>query len=104
MTMTKRKTSGQRMIDSAKEALGFVQGEDNGCVVHVPADIDVARIRKKVAMSQGEFAACFGVSVRTLQQWEQRRALPSGPARALLQVIDHEPKAVRRALAKYSSG
>jgi putative transcriptional regulator len=86
------------MIASAKQALAFAQGEDNGCVTHIRGEIDVARIRKKVNMSQSQFAAYFGVSVRTIQKWEQGRALPSGPARAFLKVIDREPLAVRRAL------
>ena len=99
--MANRQTPGQRMIASAKQALAFAEGEDNGCVVHIPNEIDVAQIRGKVNMSQREFAAHFGVSVRTIQQWEQERAVPSGPARALLIVIDREPNAVRRALAKH---
>jgi putative transcriptional regulator len=96
--MTRKKTAGQRMIESAKEALAFAQGKDTGCVVHIPDEIDVARIRKKVNMSQRQFAAYFGVSARTVQEWEQSRAVPSGPSRALLVVIDREPQAVRRAL------
>jgi putative transcriptional regulator len=98
--MANKQTPGQRMIASAKQALAFAEGEDNGCVVHVPDEIDVARIRGKVNMSQRQFAVHFGVSVRTIQEWEQGRAIPSGPARALLMVIDREPKAVRRALTK----
>jgi putative transcriptional regulator len=99
MTMANKQTPGQRMIASAKQALAFAEGEDNGCVVHIPGEIDVARIRGNVNMSQRQFAAHFGVSIRTIQEWEQGRAIPSGPARALLIVIDREPKAVRRALA-----
>jgi putative transcriptional regulator len=103
MIMRKKQIPGQRMIASAKQALAFVRGDDDGCVVHIPAEMDVARIRKKVAMSQSEFAAYFGVSVRTLQEWEQGRAVPSGPAHAFLTVIDREPKAVRRALVNTPS-
>ena len=50
-------------------------------------------------MSQGEFALYFGVSVRTIQEWEQGRCIPSGASRAFLLVIAREPVAVRRALA-----
>ena len=102
MTMTKKHTPGQRMIASAKQALAFAEGKDAGCVVHLPDDIDVARIRKKVDMSQRQFAAYFGVVfARTVQEWEQGRAVPSGPSRALLMVIDREPQAVRRALVSF---
>ena len=96
--MTKTQTPGKRMIASARQALAFAEGEDNGCVVHVPDEIDVARIREKIRMSQRRFASYFGVSVRTVQEWEQGRSIPSGPSRALLVVIDREPQAVRRAL------
>ena len=96
--MAKKQTPGQRMIASAKQALAFATGADNGCVVHIPDAIDVARIRKKANMSQRQFASYFAVSVRTVQEWEQGRSVPSGPSRALLIVIDREPQAVRRAL------
>jgi putative transcriptional regulator len=96
--MTEKQTAGQRMIASAKQALAFSQGENDDCIVHIPDEIDTARIREKINMSQSQFAAYFGVSVRTVQEWEQGRAVPSGPARAFLTVIDREPEAVRRAL------
>ncbi len=102
--MAKKQTPGQRMIASAKQALAFAEGEDNGCVVHIPDAIDVARIREKVKMSQRQFAAYFGVSVRTVQEWEQGRSVPSGPSRTLLIVIDREPQAVRRALVTFPMG
>jgi putative transcriptional regulator len=92
-------TAGERIIKSAAEALAFARGESIvGAKVHVPEEIDVRRIRKKAAMSQAEFAEHFGVSVRTVQDWEQGRRVPGGASRAFLMVIDREPEAVRRAL------
>lgn len=66
--------------------------------VHPPKEIDVRNIRQKLRMTQALFAAYFGVSKRTLQEWEQGRRQPEGPARALLTVINYEPEAVQRAL------
>ena len=87
------------MIESARQALAFAKtSDDQGCVVHVPDDIDVKAIRKKISLSQGEFARLFGLSKRTLEHWEHGRRVPSGPARAFLTVIAREPEAVRRAL------
>jgi DNA-binding transcriptional regulator YiaG len=60
--------------------------------------LDPSLIRRRLKMSQAAFAQVFGVSVRTVQEWEQRRRKPAGAARALLQVIDREPEAVRRAI------
>jgi len=87
------------MIESARQALAFAAGNENhGCVVHVPDEIDVRAIRETISLSQSEFAKLFGLSKRTLEQWEHRRRVPSGPARAFLTVIAREPEAVRRAL------
>jgi len=97
--MAKKKlTAGQRVIASAKQALAFAKGETQAGVAHIPDEIEMARIRKKIHMSQSHFAAYIGVSVRTIQEWEQGRVVPSGAARAFLTVIDREPDAVRRAL------
>ena len=54
----------------------------------------VTKIRGKTGLSQAEFAKLIGVSVRTLQEWEQGRRAPSGPARTLLMVADKNPKAL----------
>jgi putative transcriptional regulator len=58
----------------------------------------VRRIREKTGLTQDEFAERFGLNLRTVQEWEQGRAMPEGPARVLLQVIKREPDAVVRAL------
>ena len=103
VTMAKKKlTAGQHMIASAKEALAFANGETKAGVTHIPDEIDTARIRRKIHMSQSQFAAYIGVSVRTIQEWEQGRVVPSGAARAFLTVIDREPEAVRRALVHFA--
>jgi putative transcriptional regulator len=51
----------------------------------------VADIRKKTGLSQSRFATLLGVSVRTLQDWEQERRMPSGAARTLLLIADKNP-------------
>ena len=58
----------------------------------------VQQIRNKLHVSQSQFAMMIGVSKATLQNWEQGRRQPEGPAKALLQVVDRNPKAVLEAL------
>lgn len=56
---------------------------------------DVKAIREQVGLSQSAFAALIGVSVRTLQDWEQGRRKPTGPARSLLRIAKKHPEALR---------
>lgn len=67
--------------------------------VQAPKEINVKAIREKLHVSQKEFASYFGVSVRTIQEWEQHRRKPTTVARNFLKVIDKAPKAVLKALA-----
>lgn len=62
-----------------------------GRVVDVPG---VATIRARTGLSQAKFASLLGVSVRTLQEWEQERRAPSGAARTLLLVAAKNPQAL----------
>ena len=59
---------------------------------------DIAATRRRLGLSQTEFAAWFGISPGTLRNWEQGRRVPEGPARVLLRVIERDPEAVRRAI------
>tara|TARA_R110001592_G_scaffold31482_2_gene110977 strand:+ start:5127 stop:5423 length:297 start_codon:yes stop_codon:yes gene_type:complete len=93
----------ESIIKGMEEALAFAKGEKNGAVVHIPEEINVRRIRKKLKMSQTVFADYFGVNVRTIQDWEQGRRMPTGAAKNFLFVIDQEPDAVRRALVQGSA-
>ena len=65
-------------------------------LIHNPPVPDVKSIRKKLRMTQDEFARHFGLSRRTIEQWEQGRAVPDRPARILLAVIDQEPRVVEQ--------
>ena len=55
---------------------------------------DVRRIRVRYRLSQGQFAALLGISVSTLQNWEQGRRIPKGAAQVLLQVAAKHPDTV----------
>ena len=60
--------------------------------------IQARKIRLAAGLSQTEFARLIGVPVKTLQNWEQERTQPAGPARALLKIVAANPKAAIEAL------
>jgi putative transcriptional regulator len=62
------------------------------------AEPDVRAIREAAKISQSQFAKLIGVNLRTLQNWEQRRTRPSGPARVLLKIVASDPKSAIEAL------
>ena len=92
--------SGQSILRGARQALTYARGAREGFVAHVPDEVDVAAIRKRLGLSQSDFATQFGFKLDALQNWEQGRRRPDGAARAFLKVIEREPAAVQRALAK----
>jgi putative transcriptional regulator len=73
------------------EGLRQLKRGDVGRVVNIPS---VGTIRERTGLSQAQFAALLGVSVRTLQEWEQGRRAPSGAARTLLLVAAKNPQAL----------
>jgi putative transcriptional regulator len=60
----------------------------------------IKAIRSKVASSTKAFERLFGIPARTMESYEQGRRKPDGAMRALLRIIDREPAAARRALAR----
>ena len=87
------------IMEGLDAAIDYSKGKRQGFVEHRFYDIDVKAIRTKLDMSQSVFAETFSISLKTLKHWEQKRRVPEGPARVLLRVIEHEPEAVKRALA-----
>lgn len=68
--------------------------------VYPAKEVNVQKIRRKLSLTQEQFAHYFGVSVRTIQQWEQHRSKPNAVARNFLRVIDYNPQAVQHALGE----
>ena len=86
------------LIASVKQAGRIKRGEMEPARRSEVKAEDVKAIRAKLNKSQSEFALMIGVSVSTLQNWEQGRRQPEGPARALLKVASENPSAVAAAL------
>lgn len=80
---------GQELLDSIA---AIKQNKGRRKTLKLPPD--VKEIRAKIGLSQSAFAGLLGVSVRTLQEWEQGRRTPKGPAQALLRVADRHPEAL----------
>jgi putative transcriptional regulator len=66
-------------------------------VFPVQSPEQVRELRNRLGLSQAQFAQQFGLTLDTVQQYEQGRRRPSGPASTLLRVIEAEPEAVIRA-------
>ena len=87
------------LIKSIMQAGKIRRGEMKPSREFYLAPLSIKQIREKLHKSQSEFAVMIGVSVSTLQNWEQGRRRPDGPARALLTVAARYPAMVERSLA-----
>ena len=87
MTKSKRNI-GLEILEGIRE----IKRGDHGRITNVPS---VAAVRESTGLSQAQFAQLLGVSVRTLQEWEQGRRAPSGAARTLLRIAVKNPRALR---------
>ena len=96
----KVKSVGQEIVAGLQEAVRHMKGEQTAARVHVVHVPDVKSLRRRLGYSQSEFARKFGLNVRTVQDWEQKRAAPDPAARSLLAVIDHSPRVAERAIRK----
>lgn len=82
------------LLESVREGGAILRGEKMASRTFVMETPDVKRIRERYELSQTEFAALLGISLKTLQNWEQGRRTPRGAARVLLQVAARHPEAV----------
>ena len=86
------------LLGSIKQAGKIKRGEIKASRTYQFDPADIKSIRKGLKKSQAEFALMIGVSISTLQNWEQGRRRPEGPARALLKIAAERPDAVIEAL------
>ena len=82
------------LLASVREGGAILRGEQAPSRSFEFSAPDVKQIREQYELSQSEFAALLGVSIKTLQNWEQGRRTPHGTARVLLQVAARHPDAV----------
>lgn len=84
----------EELLESVRQGGAIQRGEMEPSAMEEFEAPDVAAIRAEYGLSQAKFAALLGISVRTLQNWEQGRRQPHGPARVLLRVAAKHPSAV----------
>lgn len=82
------------LLESVREGGAILRGEIAPTRAIEMGAPDVKRIRESFDLSQSQFSALLGISIRTLQNWEQGRRKPRGPASVLLQVAAKHPEAV----------
>lgn len=77
------------------DAVAHANGDQNAARVHTPPPVvNVKRIRERLGLSQREFSDAIRVPIDTIQNWEQQRRTPQGPALVLLMVLDRNPEMV----------
>jgi putative transcriptional regulator len=85
-------------LGSVREAGAILRGRRKPSRRLAVSPSGVRVIRERTSLSQSEFAHLIGVSVKTLQNWEQDRRRPTGPAAALLSIIEHDPALAVKAI------
>jgi putative transcriptional regulator len=88
----------KKLTESVRQAGRIKRGTTKASRTTIIEPQDVRSIRARLGKSQSEFAMMIGVSVATLQNWEQGRRKPEGPAQALLKIAAKNPRAVAEAL------
>ena len=88
------------LVASVKEGGAILRGEKVATRNFHLDRLDIKRIREGYKLTQAQFAAMLGISVRTLSNWEQGRRVPEGPAMVLLRVADKHPEAVLDAVRR----
>jgi len=89
------KTHFDQLVKGVREMKRHMAGKTvRGAKVTELPTPDVRTIREAAKVSQSKFAKLIGVNLRTLQNWEQQRTQPTGPARALLKIVASNPEAI----------
>ena len=86
------------LVDSLKEASAIRAGKKSASRHTTPVTRHVREVRAQTGLTQAEFARVLQVSVETLQNWEQERRSPTGPAAALIKIVSAAPDVALRAL------
>jgi putative transcriptional regulator len=98
------KSAFDQIAAGMNDAIAYAKGQTEGAETHIPQEVDLRAIRKRLNLSQPAFAKRFGFSVGRIRDWEQQRTPMDTSSRVLLTVIEREPEAVERALSMKKAG
>jgi putative transcriptional regulator len=91
--------NGEKLVEALEDVIAYQRGElELPETPVVPTPVDARAVRRKLGLTQEQFAARFGIPLPTLRGWEQGNRAPRGSARILLRVIERDPDAVARAV------
>src|SRR5664279_5793096 len=88
----------EELLESVREGGAILGGQRKASRRFTFGSSGIRAIRERTSLSQSEFAQLIGVSVKTLQNWEQDRRCPTGPAAALLSIIEFDPALAVKAI------
>lgn len=94
------KKAFDKIAAGLNEALEIARGRAKPAKLYVPPEINVRDIRKKLNLSQDDFAAEFGFTINQIRDWEQGRSRPLDGLRAYLMIIQRDPQAVLNLLQR----
>ena len=95
--------SFEELLESARQAAAILRGESAPSRKFTFTPADVKAIRQRLGLSQRDFAMLLGVSIDTVQNWEQNRRKPRGAARLLLLIAQRHPEVLTEVVEEISS-
>jgi putative transcriptional regulator len=96
------KQAFEKIMAGLEDARAYLEGtpDTSRYRIRVPEKVDVKKIRRRLGLSQQAFAATYGFALSAVRDWEQGRRRPERSARILLKIVEKEPDAITRALAR----
>ena len=93
------KRAFEKIAEGLDQAIEIARGERKPSKLYIPPEIDVKDLRRRLKLSQDDFATTFGFTLNQIREWEQGRSRPIGGVRAYLMMICLDPEGVQRILA-----
>lgn len=87
-----KKEKFNELLESVRQGAAILKGKTKSSRTFTLNKSDIKAIREKYKLSQQKFSQLLGISTATLQNWEQGRTTPDGPAKVLLRIADKYPE------------